>query len=118
MGFRAIPCTVGCDRCFGSTPAPKSIFNCGLGSAPLAATVIAGMSEAERHAYRVEQASTVKMPYLVFAGVLIVLVLDPEPRTAHVFSADDPPRTLTADEELTLPGLLDGFRVPVSRFFD
>jgi MFS transporter, FHS family, L-fucose permease len=44
-----------------------------LGSAPLAATVIAKMSEAQRHAYRVEQASTVKMPYLVFAGILIAL---------------------------------------------
>ncbi|HLV96985.1 MAG TPA: sugar MFS transporter [Candidatus Acidoferrales bacterium] len=44
-----------------------------LGSAPLAATVIAKMSDVQRHAYRVEQASTVKMPYLVFAGVLIAL---------------------------------------------
>jgi MFS transporter, FHS family, L-fucose permease len=44
-----------------------------LGSAPLAAAVIAQMSEAQRHAYRVEQASTVKMPYLVFAGILIAL---------------------------------------------
>jgi MFS transporter, FHS family, L-fucose permease len=44
-----------------------------LGSAPLAATVIAKMGEAQRHAYRVEQASTVKMPYLIFAGVLIAL---------------------------------------------
>jgi MFS transporter, FHS family, L-fucose permease len=44
-----------------------------LGSAPLAASVIANMSEVQRHAYRVEQASTVKMPYLVFAGILIAL---------------------------------------------
>ena len=44
-----------------------------LGSAPLAATVIAQMSDAQRHAYRVEQASTVKMPYLLFAGILIAL---------------------------------------------
>lgn len=44
-----------------------------LGSAPLAATMIAGMTEAQRHAYRVEQASTVKMPYLIFAAVLIAL---------------------------------------------
>jgi MFS transporter, FHS family, L-fucose permease len=44
-----------------------------LGSAPLAATVIAQMSDAQRHAYRVEQASTVKMPYMLFAGILIAL---------------------------------------------
>jgi len=52
------------------------------------------------------------------AGVLAVVVLDPGPRTAHVFSADDPPRTLGAEDELTLPGILDGFRVRVGRFFE
>lgn len=51
------------------------------------------------------------------AGVLVVMVLDPEPRTAHLFSADAPPQMLNADDDLTLPGLLDGFRVNLSRFF-
>jgi Uma2 family endonuclease len=51
-------------------------------------------------------------------GVLVVLVLDPEPRITHVFSADSPPRTLKADEELLLPGILDDFRVRVGRFFE
>ena len=52
------------------------------------------------------------------AGVGVVVVLDPEPQVAHVFSADDPPRTLIADEELILPGVLDDFRVRVGRFFE
>jgi Uma2 family endonuclease len=52
------------------------------------------------------------------AGVLVVVVLDPEPQIAHVFSADDPPRMLATDEELTLPGVLDDFRAPIRRFFE
>ena len=52
------------------------------------------------------------------AGVLVVVVLDPGPQTAHVFSADDPPRVLRAEDELTLPGILDGFAVRVGTFFE
>ena len=52
------------------------------------------------------------------SGVLVVIVLDPEPRVAHIFSADNPPRTLTSEEELLLPGILDDFRVRVGRFFE
>jgi Uma2 family endonuclease len=52
------------------------------------------------------------------AGVLTVVVLDPGLNTAHVFSADDPPRTLGAEEELILPGVLEGFSVRVGRFFE
>ncbi len=52
------------------------------------------------------------------AGVPAVVVLDPGPATAHVFGADDPPRTLGAEDELTLPGLLEGFRVRVGRLFE
>ncbi len=44
-----------------------------LSSAPLAAAVVAQMSAPERQAYRMEQASSVKMPYLVFASILIAL---------------------------------------------
>ncbi|MDB5352513.1 MAG: hypothetical protein JWN86_3760 [Planctomycetota bacterium] len=51
------------------------------------------------------------------AGVTVVIVLDPEPQTAHVFGPDEPPRTLKADEELTAPGVLEGFGVRVGRFF-
>jgi Uma2 family endonuclease len=52
------------------------------------------------------------------AGVLLVVVLDPEPRAAHVFSAGDPPKRLLSEEELTLPGILENFRVRVGRFFE
>jgi len=52
------------------------------------------------------------------AGVLVVIVLDPEHQIAHVFSSDDPPRTLGAEEELVLPGILEGFSVRVGRFFE
>lgn len=52
------------------------------------------------------------------AGVLAVVVLDQEPPAAHVFEADAPPRRLGPDEELVLPGILDGFRARVGRFFE
>lgn len=52
------------------------------------------------------------------AGVRVVVVLDPDPETAHLLHADQPVRVLAADDELTLPGVLGGFRVPVRRFFE
>jgi len=52
------------------------------------------------------------------AGVLVVVVLDAEPQIAYVFSADDSPRRLGAEEELILPGVLEDFRVRVGRFFE
>ncbi len=52
------------------------------------------------------------------AGVLVVLVLDPESGSAHLYSAEDPPRILREDDELTLPDLLGNVRIPVGRFFD
>lgn len=52
------------------------------------------------------------------AGVLAIVVLDPPHRTAHVFGTDDPPKAIGPDGELVLPGILDGFRVPVARFFE
>jgi Uma2 family endonuclease len=52
------------------------------------------------------------------AGVTVVVVLDPGPDTAHVFSADDAPKILATDDELVLPGILDEFRVRVGEFFE
>ena len=52
------------------------------------------------------------------AGVLAVVVLDPDAETGHVFTSDDPPRSLTASDELALPGVFEGFRVSVGRFFE
>jgi Uma2 family endonuclease len=59
-----------------------------------------------------------KVAEFLGAGVLTVVVLDPKPQTAHVFGADDPPRTLGAEDELVLPGILEGFRIRVGRFFE
>jgi Uma2 family endonuclease len=51
------------------------------------------------------------------AGVVVVIVLDSETERAHVFRADQPPRELATDDELTVPDLLGDFRVAVRRFF-
>lgn len=59
-----------------------------------------------------------KVTEYLHAGVLVVVVLDPGPGTAHVFGADDPPRMLGIEDELSLPGLLEGFRARVGRFFE
>jgi len=52
------------------------------------------------------------------AGVRVVCVLDPGPRTATLHAAGQPPRVLGAEDELTIPEWLGGFRVPVRRFFE
>jgi Uma2 family endonuclease len=52
------------------------------------------------------------------AGVLVVVVLDPESRSAHVYRNDEEPMKLGPDDELTFPGLLEGFSVRVGRFFE
>lgn len=52
------------------------------------------------------------------AGVEVVVVLDSGRRIIHVFTDDEPTRILTDHDELTVPGVLAGFRVPVHRFFD
>jgi Uma2 family endonuclease len=59
-----------------------------------------------------------KVAECLAAGVNVVCVLDEQTETAHVFSADEAPRQVTRDEELTFPGILDGFRVVVRRFFE
>ena len=52
------------------------------------------------------------------AGVQVVCLLDPGPMTAHLFAADHPTQVLAADQELTIPEFLGGFRVTVRRFFE
>jgi Uma2 family endonuclease len=51
------------------------------------------------------------------AGVGVVCVLDDASEAVHVFTADDPVRVLTAEQTLTLPGVLPEFQVVVRRFF-
>jgi FHS family L-fucose permease-like MFS transporter len=57
----------------GTTIGPKLGGMLILSGAPLAAGAIAAMSAPQLQAYRVEQASSVKMPYLVFALALMAL---------------------------------------------
>ena len=52
------------------------------------------------------------------AGVLVVCVLDPESRAAHLYYPDQPNRTLGPDDELTFPECLPGFRVVVRSLFE
>ena len=52
------------------------------------------------------------------AGVLIVVVLDPETRSAHVYRDDVEPTRLGPEAELTFPVLLEEFSVRVDRFFE
>ncbi len=51
-------------------------------------------------------------------GVKVVCVLDDEPPTLYLYTADQPVRILGADDELELPDVLPGFRAPVRRFFE
>jgi Uma2 family endonuclease len=52
------------------------------------------------------------------AGVSVVCVLDDDPPTIYLYTADQPVRILEADDELELPDVLPGFRVTVRRFFE
>ena len=59
----------------------------------------------------------VKVAEYLVAGVSIVVVLDDDRKSAHVFGADGTNRMLGIEDELTLPELLGDFRVGVRRFF-
>jgi Uma2 family endonuclease len=50
-------------------------------------------------------------------GVRAVIVLEPEGRTAHVFTPDAMPQRLGPEDELAVPEILGELRVPVARFF-
>jgi Uma2 family endonuclease len=52
------------------------------------------------------------------AGVLAVVVLDDDSRTALLSMVDQPPRRLGPDDELAIPEILPGFAVSVRRFFE
>lgn len=51
-------------------------------------------------------------------GVRAVCVLDDSTRTIHVFHADQGSQVLKADEDFTLPDILNDFCVKVERFFE
>jgi len=50
--------------------------------------------------------------------VKVVCILDQQTETAQVYIVEAGPATLAADDELAFPGVLDGFHVPVRRFFE
>jgi Uma2 family endonuclease len=60
----------------------------------------------------------IKADEFLGVGTLVVVVLDPGLRTAHVLSTDTPPRVLSAKDDLTLPGILSGFTTRVGSFFE
>jgi Uma2 family endonuclease len=59
-----------------------------------------------------------KVTEFLRAGVLVVVVLDPGSSTAHVFDSDNPPTTLSPEQELDLRGVLAGLTVRVGQFFE
>ena len=52
------------------------------------------------------------------AGVLVVVVIDPNTETVSVYRDDGRQQILTTTDELTLPDVLPGFAAPVARFFE
>jgi Uma2 family endonuclease len=59
-----------------------------------------------------------KIAEFLNAGVLAVVVLDDESRSAHLSLADRAPRLLGPDDVLEVPEILPGFAVAVRRFFE
>ncbi len=60
----------------------------------------------------------VKVGEYLQAGVRVVIVLDPVTTTASVFREDGMQETLQKSEDLTVPEVLPGFSVSVSRLFE
>ncbi len=60
----------------------------------------------------------IKVAEYLSIGVLVVCVLDPEPRSAHLYYPDQPNRTFGPEDELSFPECLGDFRVGVGRLFD
>lgn len=52
------------------------------------------------------------------AGVLVVVVIDPNTETVSVYRNDGRQQILTTADTLTVPDILPGFAAPVARFFE
>ena len=51
------------------------------------------------------------------AGVRVVMVVDPETRSAGVFRSGELPQRFANGDVVTLPDILPGFAVPIAEFF-
>ena len=60
----------------------------------------------------------VKVAEFLNAGANAVCVIDTNRHTATVYRDKKSPEHFTAADELTLPDILPGFRVPVRQFFE
>jgi Uma2 family endonuclease len=60
----------------------------------------------------------IKVGEYVNAGVLAICVLDSSSKTMNVYYPDRQEQLLNENDELTLPHILGGFRIRVSRFFE
>jgi Uma2 family endonuclease len=65
-----------------------------------------------------EEEVLAKVAEYLKAGVLVVCVLDPQTQKAHAYYSNQPARIFDTSDDLVLPEVLGGFRVPVLRFFE
>lgn len=96
----------------GTTLAPYFGGMLILGAAVLGASELADMSAADRMAYKVEQAQSVQLPYLLLAAVLailaVVVYLWKLPNFKEQASDDSPTENVTAAQALRHPHVLFG----------
>jgi Uma2 family endonuclease len=52
------------------------------------------------------------------AGVMVVLVVDPDDRDVDVYAPDQPLRTLTVRDTFEAPEILPGFSLPIAQLFE
>ena len=60
----------------------------------------------------------IKVGEYLNAGVTVVVVLDPQTESASVHRQNELHQLVHNGDDLTLPDVLPGFRVPVRRFFE
>jgi Uma2 family endonuclease len=60
----------------------------------------------------------VKVGEYLRVNVRAVCVLDDDTKCIHTYFAEREPQILSEDDELTLPDILDDFRVKIARFFE
>jgi Uma2 family endonuclease len=61
---------------------------------------------------------TRKLRQYLDAGVLVVLIMFPDLREIHIYTASERPQILTAEDSLTIPSLLPEFAARVADLFE